>query len=221
MADGDHPRDELVEAAAAADCMSSLLAFLGTVATATSRRRMFSRLDREGIDRSHWRRSPRTIYSRDELAHAVALSTSVAGVLRILGRPQAGGTHSYLAGRIRQEGLDTSHFTGSAHNKGIKCPRLSPAEILVLLPPGFPRRKTEQLRRALRQEGVPERCDGCGQGPTWQGRPLTLVIEHHNGDWLDNRLANLRLLCPNCHAQTATWCRRKTGVVAQRQRQTF
>ena len=66
-----------------------------------------------------------------------------------------------------------------------------------------------RLRRAMREKGVPDRCDTCGLGPVWQGRPLTLVVEHRNGDWLDNRISNLALLCPNCHSQTATWCRRK------------
>jgi hypothetical protein len=145
------------------------------------------------------------------LADAVALSSSFAGVLRRLGRPQAGGTQHHLARRIRAEGIDTSHFTGSSHNRGKALPRLTADEILVLLPPGSTRRKASQLRRALRDKGVRDRCDGCGLPPVWQRKPLVLVVEHRSGDWLDNRIGNLRLLCPNCHAQTATWCRRKTG----------
>jgi predicted RNA-binding Zn-ribbon protein involved in translation (DUF1610 family) len=42
---------------------------------------------------------------------------------------------------------------------------------------------------------------------------LRLVVDHISGDWLDNRLENVRFLCPNCHAQTATWCRRRTPAV--------
>ena len=103
-----------------------------------------------------------------------------------------------------------SHFTGQAHQRGKSGPRpRTPDEVLVVLPPGSRRRPTPMLRRAMLAAGLLHQCALCGQGPTWQGQPLTLVIDHVNGDWLDNRLANVRFLCPNCHAQTATWCRKK------------
>jgi hypothetical protein len=153
----------------------------------------------------------RAKYSVTQLEAAVRESVSFAGVIRHLGLAQAGGTQAHLARRIRAEGIDTSHFTGRAPATHPPSRLLKPEEILVVLPPGSARRKTKQLRRALEASGVPAICDCCGIGPTWQGRELTLVVDHRNGDWLDNRLDNLRYLCPNCHSQTETWCRRKTG----------
>jgi hypothetical protein len=47
----------------------------------------------------------------------------------------------------------------------------------------------------------------CGQGPEWNGKTLVLQLDHENGDCTDNRLENLRFLCPNCHSQTETFCR--------------
>ncbi|MFB7466307.1 hypothetical protein ACFCZ1_22930 [Streptomyces sp. NPDC056224] len=47
----------------------------------------------------------------------------------------------------------------------------------------------------------------CGTPPDWLGLPMTLEIDHVNGDWSDDRRENLHLLCPNCHAVTSTWCR--------------
>lgn len=50
------------------------------------------------------------------------------------------------------------------------------------------------------------RCENC-KLETWQGKPIPLELEHTNADRKDNTRENLKLLCPNCHAQTPTWRR--------------
>lgn len=147
-------------------------------------------------------------YTDEDLARAVAESASVAGVLRILGIKPAGGSHFHISKRIRRNGLDTSHFLGQAISRGQARPRLSPEEILVKRPDSDARTKPDLLRRALAEIGVPNVCVACGVGAIWRGLPLTLHVDHIDGDPTNNARDNLRLLCPNCHSQTATYCRK-------------
>ncbi|MBV8433508.1 MAG: HNH endonuclease [Candidatus Eremiobacteraeota bacterium] len=64
------------------------------------------------------------------------------------------------------------------------------------------------IKKRLLQAGLLEnRCDYCGL-EEWMGEPLVVQIDHVNGNRADHRLENLRMLCPNCHSQTETHCRR-------------
>ena len=150
-------------------------------------------------------------YTAEALAEAVAQSRNMAEVMRLLGVRISGGSHAHLSRRIKHLGIDTSHFTGRVHNRGRSGPRTPVPQRLVKLPPDSRRVPGTTLKHALRMIGLPEKCEKCGVGATWQGRPLTLHVDHINGDFLDNRPVNLRLLCPNCHSQTATYAGNRRG----------
>lgn len=137
----------------------------------------------------------------EQLSEAVKKACSVMEVLRILGIKQAGGSHSHYKRRIVKLGLDMTHFTGQASNKGkVSNQRLSKEEILILRSDGR-RQASFRLTRALLESNIEHKCSKCGQGPEWMGNPLTLDVDHINENWLDDRLENLRFLCPNCHSQ--------------------
>lgn len=55
------------------------------------------------------------------------------------------------------------------------------------------------------------KCAICGQLPEWNGKPLVLVVDHINGDSSDNRLENLRFVCPNCDMQLPTFGSKNRG----------
>ncbi|MDT7538768.1 MAG: hypothetical protein QOI82_2353 [Actinomycetota bacterium] len=206
-----YSREALAVAVAFTSTMTELLQALDVEVTPGRRAAMWARLGKNAIDTSHWVRSDhaRRKYSDAELRQAVTVSQSMAEVMRRLDIKLTGGSYSHLRRRIRAANLDTSHFLGQAINRGKPGRRRPASEILVVLPPGSPRPAGHLLKRAMIECEVPYECALCGLGPLWQGRVLNLAVDHIDGDYLNGLLDNLRFLCPNCHAQTSTWCRRK------------
>ena len=165
------------------------------------------RVERLGICAEHLDRPIRK-YDDERLAALVPDADSVADVLRALGLAQAGGTHAHISRRIKAIGCDTSHFTGRRNARQGGASRLEPENVLVHRPGAERRRSGQLLTRALLAIGRPHTCSGCGVGPLWEGRTLVLSVDHIDGDWRNDSEANLRFLCPNCHSQTWTFCRR-------------
>lgn len=154
-------------------------------------------------------------HTEDVLRAAVRDARSMADVLRHLGLALNGGAHAHLRRRIDAFGIDTSHFLGRAHHRGgVSRRRRTPEEILVVRAADIRRAHPGMLRRALTETGVAYRCADCGAGSEWRGRPLTLHVDHINGDFADCRRENLRFLCPNCHSQTGTYAGRNRRVFA-------
>lgn len=149
-------------------------------------------------------------YTKENLVSLAKESLSIAQLLRKLGLTDNGGSRSHVNKYIRLYEIDVSHFTGQVWNQGEKYRQICPAQPLeeILIERSEYRSTTKLKLRMLKEGLLQNKCQVC-QTVDWQERPLTLHLDHINGCPSDNRITNLRLLCPNCHSQTETYSNKR------------
>ncbi|MFG2291368.1 HNH endonuclease signature motif containing protein [Streptomyces sp. NPDC048595] len=196
-----YTRERLEAAASSSRTLSEALGKLGVDPRSSKRSYLRERMRKLGVDTSHFEREG-VKWTREVLEAAVSASTNMCEVLRRLGLEVVGGHHTHISRRIKAYGIDTSHFRVPTTRGRPWRPR-TPEALLVEQPAARARRvPSDRLRRAMTELGVSERCALCDTGTVWRGHPLPLEVDHIDGDWRDNRIENLRFLCPNCHSMT-------------------
>ena len=143
-------------------------------------------------------------WTDDQLIDAVQRSRSIRNVLILLGLIPAGGNYVQVKSAIERLTLDTTHFTGKGWNVGLKfVPKQSvPLETLLTKSSGV---QSYKLKKRLYASGLKQpKCELCCWAKMSIDGRRPLELAHINGDHSDNRIENLRILCPNCHSLQPT-----------------
>jgi hypothetical protein len=150
--------------------------------------------------------SRRPPFSEIDAREAIAAADCWAGALRALGYNVQAANYRTLQRYAIRWGISTVHFDPSAARSRAGRRRGIPLTDVLTPDSTYPRGR---LKERLLQAGLKERrCEMCGQGEIWNGRRMSLVLDHIDGVSNDNRLENLRVVCANCAATLDTHCGR-------------
>ena len=156
------------------------------------------------------RRSPIWKDSSENFKNIVLSCETLTEILAHYGLQQAGGNCQTLKNRMAEENLSLSDLKKPNDRKSLKLEPLRDNSNF---------RPRDLKTKLIRDNIIEEKCEKCGVSSIWQGEPLVLHLDHINGVNTDNRLENLRLLCPNCHSQTPTFAgrnKKKTDFVGNK-----
>lgn len=147
----------------------------------------------------------KTPFLKENFEPLVKLSNSYMTIIKSLHMRVSGNSYRTVKKYINMYGIDISHFTYDASHLLLSSKsRLIPLDTILINGSNYDR---TNLKKRLYKEGLKQRkCELCGQGEEWHGKHMSLILDHINGVNNDNRLPNLRIVCPNCNATLETHC---------------
>ena len=154
---------------------------------------------------SRQRTSPVWKMSSVDFRKLVEESKTCKNALEVLGLKNKGNNFRTFKKRILEEGIDCSHFLKS-HDVMVMVNRRRKMNLDDIMVAGSSYSRSNLKKRLLDGGLIRNECYECGQTDEWKGKKLVMVLDHVNGISDDNRIENLRMLCPNCNSQQETFC---------------
>jgi 5-methylcytosine-specific restriction endonuclease McrA len=149
------------------------------------------------------KRSKFWLIPKEILSEITKNSSSIAEVIRKCEMISSGASYKILKSRLDEEKINYSHIRLGS-NKGKKFIRKKiPLDKILVENSEYSR--SHLKKRLISDLSWKEECFICKNKGEWQGKKLNLQLDHINGNSKDNKIENLRFLCPNCHSQTETF----------------
>lgn len=169
--------------------------------------------------RASYSGNARRTWTEDQMMEAIRTALNISDVLRKLGLKVRPGNYSTFKKFVVSNGIDISHLKGwKSHRYNGGGKKETPLDEVLTKNSFYSRR---HLKRRLLKDGLlKNECNICKCNGEWEGKPLIMILDHINGDNIDNRKENLRMLCPNCNSQQLTFCRNvnREKVIPKNQR---
>jgi len=143
-------------------------------------------------------------WNKNILSKIVKESFSVREVIKKMGLIPAGGNYVQTKKYIALFELNTKHFKGKAWNKGLKRSDIFYYSLEQVLVKDSSYQSCKLKKRLFSNNIKKQKCEKCGWAKKSKDGRLPLELDHINGDNRDNRIENLRILCPNCHSLEPT-----------------
>lgn len=149
----------------------------------------------------------KSLFTKEELELAVKNSYCITNLLENLNKTLSGASVKIIKKYLFLYNIDISHFDSYKKQRENFKNNIKKFPIEYWLQLGT-KIGSSNLKERLYKEGFKQRiCEKCGQGEEWYGEKISLILDHINGNPSDNRLENLRIVCPNCEATLETHCR--------------
>lgn len=150
--------------------------------------------------------------STENFQNRVNQCNSIADIVRSFGFAIGRAQYKTIYARIEKDKINIDHIPlglGANKNRVFDTKR---KPLKIYLVDGVNIKGSDLKKRLIRENLMKDVCSECGLGDVWNGKKITLQLDHINGVRDDNRLENIRILCPNCHSQTPTFCGRHKGT---------